>query len=83
MDIGTGAPVSIHDVVSTITDVMKSTCGAGFGTIPDHADGRTYIADPEPAMEYLNWRPRIGLEAGIQATVDWYRRHHDGLGAAM
>jgi UDP-glucose 4-epimerase len=79
MDIGTGTPVSIHDFVSKITDVMKPKRSAASGRISHEAEDRTHIADPEPAKKYLNWRPRVDLEAGIQATVDWYRRHHPVL----
>lgn len=82
MDIGSGTPVSIRDVVLKIAKVMESTCSAKFGATPDRAEDRTYIADPEPAKKYLHWHSRVRIESGIQTAVDWYRRHHPGPGTA-
>ena len=75
MDIGTGAPVLIHDVVSKITEVMGSSYRVGFTSSPDVADSRPLIADPKSAGKYLNWHARVSLDAGIRATVDWYREN--------
>ena len=37
--------------------------------------------DATAARTELGWSPRWGLEAGLRATVSWYRRHADGEAA--
>jgi len=83
MDIGTGAPVSIHDFASKITEVMRFPCPVGFKSSPDLAGGRPLIADPKSAGKYLNWHAKVGLDAGIRATVDWYRETHRSRGGPV
>jgi len=34
--------------------------------------------DSSKARQSLGWTPVLGLEQGLQRTVDWYKRHHSG-----
>jgi dTDP-glucose 4,6-dehydratase len=36
---------------------------------------RRYAVDHSRAVEELGWEPRVGFEEGLEATVEWYRRH--------
>ncbi len=33
-------------------------------------------ADVGKARRLLAWEPRVGLDEGIHAVVDWYRQEH-------
>jgi UDP-glucuronate 4-epimerase len=40
------------------------------------ADMAASWADISKARRLLGWEPRVGLDEGIQAVVDWYRQEH-------
>jgi nucleoside-diphosphate-sugar epimerase len=31
--------------------------------------------DPTKLREATGWEPRVGLEEGIERTIEWYREH--------
>jgi nucleoside-diphosphate-sugar epimerase len=35
--------------------------------------------DPTKFKEMCGWVPSVGLEEGIQKTIDWYREHPESL----
>jgi len=39
------------------------------------AHDRRYALDTHRARAYLNWRPRVDLEEGLERTVAWYREN--------
>jgi nucleoside-diphosphate-sugar epimerase len=40
------------------------------------ADMSASWADVGKAKRLLGWKPRVGLDEGIRAVVDWYRKEH-------
>jgi dTDP-glucose 4,6-dehydratase len=36
---------------------------------------RRYAIDPSKIEAELNWRPKVSFDAGIQETIEWYRRN--------
>ena len=34
------------------------------------------------ATAELGWQPSVGVEEGIRATVEWFRRHPDIVGSS-
>jgi nucleoside-diphosphate-sugar epimerase len=42
-------------------------------------DMKVTWADISKAGRLLDWKPRIGLEEGIQRSVEWYRKNRDWL----
>jgi UDP-glucose 4-epimerase len=82
LDIGTGDPASIRDVVSLIADVTGTRVAPKFGQLPDRRGDRDLVADPEPAERYLGWVARTSLRAGIERTVEWHARQMFGTAAS-
>ena len=37
---------------------------------------RQYV-DPSKIRDLVGWEPRVGLEEGLRATIEWYREHED------
>jgi dTDP-glucose 4,6-dehydratase len=38
---------------------------------------RRYAIDASRLRDELGWRPRVGFEAGLRGTVEWYLEHED------
>lgn len=64
----------------TIQDIADAVVKAIPGTTIEYGDPRKGDITVKPvsgthAQDKLAWTPKIGLEEGIAATVDWYRRN--------
>ncbi len=74
IDLGTGSLVSIRDVIAEIQKILPDCPAAKFGSMEDRVNEQTRKADMDAAREYLGWRPVTSLQAGLEKTVEWYRR---------
>jgi GDP-L-fucose synthase len=66
--------VTIADLARTIAEIVGFTGRFVF-------DGSKLDGTPRKLLDVskltaLGWRPRIGLDAGIRQTYDWYRASH-------
>lgn len=72
VNIGSGRPVTVKEVVQTIADQMGRSELVRLGARP---------ADPVPALtadtrrlrEELEWQPRYDLQTGLAQTISWWR----------
>lgn len=73
VNIASGQPVSIHDVI----ELVRTTIGKGtpdYGKIPYRSgENMALYANIEKAQELLDWHPRVGLKEGIVRTIDSIR----------
>ena len=72
LNIGTGVATSVNDLAALLT------AATGFGGVPAHGpakagDLQRSVVDPGRAAAHLGWKPWTDLEAGIAATVDFFR----------
>ena len=73
---GGGRSYPVLEVIETIARL------AGTGVEPDirgtgNPDGeidKQYV-DPTKLRETLGWEPEVGLEEGLERTIEWYRDH--------
>ncbi len=80
---GGGRPYAVGEVVAMIarlagTGVEPEIRGTGN---PEGEIDRQYL-DPTKLRETLGWTPAVGLEEGLQRTIDWYREHPESLAPA-
>ncbi|MDY7091208.1 MAG: dTDP-glucose 4,6-dehydratase [Actinomycetota bacterium] len=72
-NIGGGAELSNRELTGRLLDA----CGAGWDMVIPVADrkghDRRYSLDITKITEELGYRPQVPLEAGLAATVSWYR----------
>jgi nucleoside-diphosphate-sugar epimerase len=62
---------------------------AGTGVEPDirgtgNPDGeidKQYV-DPTKLRETLGWEPEVGLDEGLERTIEWYRDHPESWAPA-
>ncbi|HYN93376.1 MAG TPA: dTDP-glucose 4,6-dehydratase [Pilimelia sp.] len=71
--IGGGTELSNRDLTSR----LLATCGAGWDMV-EHVPDRPghdfrYSLDISKISEELGYRPLVGIEEGLAATVEWYR----------
>ena len=75
VNIGSGRPVSVRDVVHCIAEILDSSDRVRFGARPDNPSDPPFIcANNEVLEEEVGWTPRFDLEAGLRDTVAWWRR---------
>jgi CDP-glucose 4,6-dehydratase len=77
---GGGRSYRVGDVVALIarladTGVEPEIRGEGN---PTGEIDRQYV-DPTKLRETVGWEPAVGLEDGLQRTIDWYRGHPESL----
>jgi nucleoside-diphosphate-sugar epimerase len=44
---------------------------------PEKSEVMKLISDNRKAARLLGWRPMVGLDAGLQKTIDFVRAHPD------
>ena len=77
INIASGKPISIRDLVEYINEVI----GQGepeFDKIPYRkGENMKLYADIRKAREILDWSPKTSLKKGIELTLDHYRKRFD------
>ena len=77
---GGGRPHRVGDVVALISRLTGAAAAPrilGHG-VPEGEIDRQWV-DASKLTRLTGWRPRIGLEQGLAATLDWYRAHPEAL----
>lgn len=74
INIGSGVPTSIRDLVSQIEKIVGATNQVNFGALPDREnDPFAIVADVRRMRTELNYRPQFTLAEGLRKTVEHYK----------
>jgi nucleoside-diphosphate-sugar epimerase len=75
VNVGTGSPVSIRDLVITVMKKMGREFPLEWGAVP-HRKNEVWFnsADISKARNYLGWIPATGLDEGLERTIAWCRK---------
>jgi CDP-glucose 4,6-dehydratase len=73
---GGGRPYAVGEIVDLVvrlagSDVEPDIQGRGN---PEGEIDRQFV-DPTKLRERTGWEPRVGLEDGLERTIEWYREH--------
>lgn len=73
INIGTGDPVSVRDMVLLIMQTMGKDLPLAWGAVP-HRKNEVWLnsADCHKAAEVLGWKPATKLDAGIRNTIGYF-----------
>jgi len=71
-NIGSGKPVTINQLAKLILKLMGKEDLKPVNTTPRPGDIRHSVADITRAREVLGFKPRIGLEEGLQSLITTY-----------
>jgi nucleoside-diphosphate-sugar epimerase len=74
VNIASGEPLSIREIVTRVADKVGSPNLVRFGAVPNRLDEPALlVADVTRLREDVGWRPRFTLDSGISKTVEWWR----------
>ena len=69
-NVGGGTRTTVNGMLDAVRRVTGSSVTVAYGPVAE-GDVRSTWADSGRAARELGYRPRIGLEEGIEAQVDW------------
>ena len=75
VNVASGEATRIRDLVAAIASRLGGEELVELGAVPapDH-DPERVVADVSRLRRELGWRPEVGLEKGIEETIDWWTR---------
>ncbi len=73
-NIGTGKEANINTVFRKLKKITGSSQEEKHGAACQGEVRRSSL-DARRAMRYLDWRPSVQLDEGLEKTVDWFRKH--------
>ena len=75
VNVGSGKPVSISDVISTIASLIGREELVAWGTVAQRTgDPPLLCADVRRLNQHVLWSPSVNLDDGIASTIDWWRQ---------
>lgn len=74
VDLGSGGLATVREVVETLFAILAPDRRPRFGARDDRPAEQVRRAAIQQTERLLGWRPATGLRAGLEATIDWYRR---------
>jgi nucleoside-diphosphate-sugar epimerase len=73
-NLGSGQPLPVRAIVEKIRNLVCPGMELVFGEIPYRSDQVWHMeADVARLKALTGWSPRIGIDAGLATTVNWYR----------
>jgi len=76
-NVGTSVETSVNRLVQLISDYIPG-CTVVNVQERDIDNIRRRMIDIEKIHQRLGWTPRVGMQKGIQLTIDWYKTTLDG-----
>jgi nucleoside-diphosphate-sugar epimerase len=73
VNIGSGIPVAVRDVVQEIGRQLKHLELIQFGARSSGSELRRFWANSEKLAKEVGWTPRYNLASGIEQTIEWWR----------
>lgn len=73
IELGSGALVSIREIVQQLAAVVDPRARVEFGALPDRPLEPTRTAKTAETFARLGWKPQVPLQEGLKRTVEWYR----------
>jgi len=77
-NFGSGREISIGDLAQTIAQIVGVKLDLATEAErmrPEKSEVQRLLADNTLATQKLGWTPAVGLEEGLEKTVEWFRSH--------
>jgi len=76
LNVCSGHPWSVADVVAQILDLMGKPVPALFDALPTRPDEIWHLSgSPIAAQKALSWTPTVSMSEGLARVIDWYSQH--------
>jgi UDP-glucose 4-epimerase len=72
INIGCGKRISLNQLLSVLKEILESKQSPVYQE-PRKGDVKHSLADIRKGKEILDYQPRVGIEAGLKKTVDFFR----------
>ena len=76
VNIGTPTESTIEEIATKIIQMTKSSSRLVYNLLPED-DPKVRQPDITRARELLQWEPRVGLEEGLESTIEYFRSKVD------
>ncbi|HYX40051.1 MAG TPA: SDR family oxidoreductase, partial [Pyrinomonadaceae bacterium] len=73
INVANGARVTLNELLETLKRITGRTDAQAEYHAPRIGDVRHSLADITRARELLGYEPQVGLEAGLQKTIEWWQ----------
>lgn len=73
VNIGSGRPVTVRQVAETIGRILNRLELLAPGALPYAATDPMFVCANNRKLREIGWEPGFDLEAGLKATVAWWR----------
>jgi dTDP-glucose 4,6-dehydratase len=80
INVGSGREISIGDLARLIVKLVGSASEVvedAQRIRPANSEVERLLCGHAKARELLGWTPHVGLEDGLQRSIDWFRNHLD------
>ncbi|MCH5284467.1 MAG: NAD(P)-dependent oxidoreductase [Akkermansiaceae bacterium] len=74
VNICSGRPVQLRDIVSTIAELTHFTGRILWGAVPA-AFGDELVVGNNSLLKSIGWAPRFTLHDGLLQTINWWKQH--------
>lgn len=75
VNIASGVPTAIRDVVDRIAAALKTPGMIRYDAVPAEGDPPRLVADVRRIHDEVHWRPAVSLDEGLARTIAWWRQH--------
>ncbi len=78
VNIASGQPVTLRDVVLTAADCLCARDRVLFGALPaPEKEPPLLVADVRRLSNEVKWNPRYDLQTGIEQTIQWWKSQRE------
>ena len=76
VNIASGQPISLRQVVGTVADCLGMPERVQFGALlTPQNDSPLLVGDNRRLLEDVVWSPRYDIQTGIEQTIQWWKSH--------
>ena len=72
-DLGSGALVSIREIVHQLVRIINPDIKPLFGYIPDRPLEQVIVASIKDTYNAIGWKPVTPIDKGLDITVNWFK----------
>ena len=76
LNIGSGLPIRVRDVVEAIVGIAEGGHPQFGGINYRKGENMSLYSNSSNAQRILNWAPKIDLELGLNLTLEFYKELH-------
>jgi nucleoside-diphosphate-sugar epimerase len=82
VNLGNPNELRVRELVDLVIAMTGTSSRVVYRALPED-DPRRRKPDIGRAVELLGWRPQVGLEQGLEATIEWFEDEQNRVAAPM